>query len=144
MTSFDYLKNHIKSYAGISSIHGIGLFALVDIKKQEEVFKVWEGETGTYSISLGESLKLPPQVVDYILRSYSNHINNDDAVIKFRLVKDTNFLFSEPLALLNTKYSDGNIDSLSGRALRDIKLGEELFGNYENSSQIIYDNKSLI
>jgi len=34
------------------------------------------------------------------------------------------------------KYEEGNIDSKTGIALKNIKKDEEIFGNYQNSSQI--------
>ena len=36
MKPFDYLNTSIKSYSRPSKVHGIGLFALVDIKKGEQ------------------------------------------------------------------------------------------------------------
>ena len=80
--------------------------------------------------------ELPKEVLSYLLRSYGNKINDDYSYISFRLIKDTNFLFSEPLAMLNTMYEKGNIDSNTGIALRDINKDDELFGNYGDSSQI--------
>ena len=35
---FDYLKNHVKFYLKRSNTHGVGLFALVDIKEGEELY----------------------------------------------------------------------------------------------------------
>ena len=136
MIPFDYLNTSIKSYQRVSSLHGIGLFALIDIKKDEVLFPKWKGETDWYKIKFSEAKLLPKEVFAYILRSYGSKIENDDSEINFKLVKDTNFLFTEPLCLLNTKYKEGNVDSHNGLALFDIKKDEELFGNYENSSQI--------
>ena len=135
MQPFDFLNSCVKSYARPSKVHGVGLFALVDIKKGEYVFPLWGGETGWYEITLEESQKLPKEVLAYLLRSYSVDVGKE-SIIKFKLVKDTNFLFSSPLCLLNTKYEQGNLDSWSGVALRDIKKDEEIFGNYGDSSQI--------
>ena len=85
---------------------------------------------------IAEAKELPKEVLSYLLRSYGNKINDDYSYISFRLIKDTNFLFSEPLAMLNTMYEKGNIDSNTGIALRDINKDDELFGNYGDSSQI--------
>lgn len=136
MQPFDYLNTSVKSYVRPSNVHGIGLFALVDIKKGEEVFPMWNGETDYYKIKWVEAQKLPQEVLAYVLRSYGSDIKSDDSFINFKLVKDTNFLFSSPLCLLNTQYENGNVDSRSGMALRDVKKNEELFGNYGNSSQV--------
>ena len=136
MQPFDYLNTSVKSYLRPSKIHGVGLFSLVDIKKGEQVFPTWKGETGWYKIKFGEAKKLPKEVLSYVLRSFGSNIKNDDSLINFKLIKDTNFLFSEPLCLLNTKYEEGNVDSKTGISLKDIKKDEELFGNYGNSSQV--------
>ena len=136
MTPFDYLNTSIKSYIRPSSMHGVGLFALIDIQKGESVFPLWKGDTNWYKIKFSEAKKLPKEVLAYILRSYESKIENDDSEINFKLVKDTNFLFTSPLCLLNTKYENGTVDSHSGISLMDIKKNEELFGNYGNSSQV--------
>ena len=133
----EYLDSSVKSYQRQSPIHGVGLFALVDIKVGEQVFPLWKGETGWYKISRDELESLPISVAAYILRSYTNDLHpNFKTLIEFRLIKDTNFLFSEPLALINTAFSEGNINSNSGIALKDIKTDQELLGNYRASSQI--------
>jgi len=130
MTPFDYLNTSIKSYQRPSTTQGIGLFALVDIKKGETLFSKWGGETGDYRMKFGVAKLLSKEVLEYILRSYGSKIENDDSYINFKLVKDTNFLFTDPLCLLNTKEENGNVDSLSGISLEDIKKNEELYGNY--------------
>ena len=79
---------------------------------------------------------LPISVVQYILRSYANKIVNDKSEIRFKLFKDCNFLFAEPLCLLNTQYEEGSVDIKTGIAIKDINKDEEIFGNYGNSSQI--------
>ena len=136
MQLFDYLNTSIKSYLRASSTHGVGLFALVDIKVGDQVFPKWKGETGWYKIKFEKFKQLPQEVIGYILRSYENSIVNDDSEIKLKLTKDCNFLFSDPLCLLNTKYEKGSIDSKTGIAIKDINKDEEIFGNYGNSSQI--------
>jgi len=136
MQLFDYLNNSIKSYLRVSKIQGVGLFALIDIKKGEEVFPKWKGETGWYKIKFSEAKKLPIEVLQYILRSFGSEIINDDSDVSFKLTKDCNFLFTEPLCLLNTKYEKGNVDSKTGYSLKNIKKNEEICGNYGNSSQI--------
>ena len=45
MQPFDYLNTSVKSYARPSEVHGVGLFALVNIKKGEQVFPMWNGKT---------------------------------------------------------------------------------------------------
>ena len=136
MKPFDYLNTSVKSYGRASKVHGIGLFALIDIKKDEQVFPEWKGETGWYKIKWVEAQKLPTEVLSYVLRSFGSEIIDEDSYVNFKLVKNTNFLFSTPLCMLNTLYHNGNVDSTTGIALKDINKDDEIFGNYGNSSQI--------
>jgi len=48
MTPFDYLNTSIKSYQRVSTLHGVGLFALYNIKQGEILFPLWEGKTDWY------------------------------------------------------------------------------------------------
>ena len=136
MQPFDYLNTSVKSYGRASKVHGIGLFALVDIKEGEQVFPEWKGETSWYKITWEEAKKLPTEVLAYVLRSFGSEIIDENSYVSFKLVKNTNFLFSTPTAMLNTLYHNGNVDSTTGIALRDINKDDEIFGNYGNSSQI--------
>jgi len=45
-----HLKNNIKTKIGISSIDGVGVIAIRDIQKDEEVFPIWNYDTGIYLI----------------------------------------------------------------------------------------------
>lgn len=136
MKPFDYLNTSVKSYIRVSKIHGIGLFTLVDIKKGEHIFPLWKGKTDWYKIKFSKAKLLPKEVLSYILRSYGNNIVNDNSELRFKLTKDCNFLFSEPLCLINTQFEEGNVDSKTGIAIKEINKDEEIFGNYGNSSQI--------
>jgi hypothetical protein len=40
------------------------------------------------------------------------------------------------LCLINTQFEEGNVDSKTGIAIKEINKDEEIFGNYGNSSQI--------
>ena len=137
MKPFDYLNTSVKSYIRVSKIHGIGLFTLVDIKKGEHIFPLWKGKTDWYKIKFSKAKLLPKEVLSYILSSYGSKIENDNSDINFRLVKDTNFLFSNPLCLLNTEYENGNVDT-NGIAIKDIKINKEITATYtgEGYSQV--------
>ena len=137
MTPFNFLKEHVKTEIGISPVHGVGLFAIVDIEKGTEVFQKWNGETEIYSMTYGEALTLPKQILQVVLKSFANNIVNNNSDIYYRLTNGVNFLISEPLCFLNTAYEKGNVDSVTGISINNIKIGAELFGNYDNSSQVI-------
>ena len=61
MKPFDYLNTSVKSYGRASKVHGIGLFALVDIKEGEQVFPEWKGETSWYKITWDEAQNYQPK-----------------------------------------------------------------------------------
>lgn len=136
MTPLDFLKTGVKSYLRPSIINGVGLFALEDIRRGEYPFTKWEGETDYYSLTYEEYSQLPASVVSYILRSYSNNIEDKHSKLTFRLTKGCNFLLAEPLAFLNTAGKYGSIDATTGIALTDIEKGAEILSNYGRSSQI--------
>ena len=48
--AIEHLKTNIKTKLGVSPINGIGVFAIKDIKKDEQVFPIWEGESFMYII----------------------------------------------------------------------------------------------
>ncbi len=40
-----HLKDNIKTQIGVSNIDGVGVFAIKNIKKDEQVFPIWQGKT---------------------------------------------------------------------------------------------------
>jgi hypothetical protein len=123
-----HLKYNIKTQIGVSQIDGVGTFSIRDIKKGEQVFPNWEGETGIYIIP-NERLKEIPKEVLYLLDKY--FINEECGYKIIRLFKGFNFLshsFSFCNSAYKTKYTQ-NIDS-KGVALVDIKEGEEILEWY--------------
>lgn len=136
MTPLEFLQKGLKTHIRPSLIHGVGLFALDPIRKGDNPFIKWEGETDYYTLTYDEYSQLTPSVVSYILRSFGNNITDSSRDISFKLTKGCNFLFSEPLALLNTGGKNGSIDCTTGIALKDIEEGSEVLSNYGNFSQI--------
>ena len=49
-----HLSTNIKTKLGVSSIHGVGVFAIKDITKDEQVFPIWEYDTGIYLIPMSD------------------------------------------------------------------------------------------
>ncbi len=123
-----HLSNNIKTEAKVSSIHGIGIFALKDIKKGEHVFPVWENESGIYIIPNNRLNEIPSEV----LRLLDMYFINEECGYKIlRLFKGFNFIFHS-YSFCNSAYpiiEDTNISN-TGIALRDIKAGEEILEWY--------------
>jgi len=123
-----HLCNNIKTEAKVSSIHGIGIFALKDIKKGEQVFPVWENESGIYIIPNYRLNEIPTEV----LRLLDMYFINEECGYKIiRLFKGFNFIFHS-YSFCNSAYpivENTNISNF-GIAMRDIKAGEEILEWY--------------
>ena len=133
MTPFEYIRDCVITRIKPSGVHGVGVFAIKNIKKGEFVFNQWLGETVICDISYEEFKKLDIEQQFY-LRDMFYKKN------KIRLTNGCYFIFAIPFCFMN--WSDngiGNINGLTGEALRDIAKGEELF------TQFVYDgNKTII
>lgn len=124
----NHLKNNIKTEIAVSPIHGVGVFAIKDIKEGEQLFPIWEYETGIYLIP-NETLKEIPNSVLTLLDKY--FINEECGFKVLRLFKGMNFLF-HGTSYCNSAHpniENTNID-INGVALRDIKAGEEILEWY--------------
>jgi hypothetical protein len=124
----DHLLTNVKTELRPSSIHGIGVFAIRDIKKGEQLFTPWNGETGIYLIpnkkydDFSEKLKT-------LLHRY--FINEDCGYKVIRLFKGMN-LVCHAISFCNSAYPNKemvNIDT-NGIAQRDILDGEEILEWY--------------
>ena len=124
----NHLKTNIKTKIGISSIDGVGVFAIRDIKQYEEVFPIWDYESGIYLIPNDRLNDIPKEVVE-LLDMY--FINEECGYKVIRLFKGFNFLF-HGFSFCNSAWPDSNNVNITndGIAMRDIKAGEEIFEWY--------------
>jgi len=126
-----HFKNNIKTKMGVSSIDGVGVIAIRDIKQYEEVFPIWDYETGIYIIPTDRLDEIPNEVVE-LLDMY--FINDECGYKVIRLFKGLNFLF-HGYRYCNSAWPDENKVNITnnGIAMRDIKAGEEILEwYYEN------------
>jgi hypothetical protein len=123
-----HLTYNIKTKLGVSSIGGVGVFAIKDIEAGERVFPTWEFETGIYLIP-NDKLHLIPNEVNQLLHQY--FINDECGYKVLRLYNGMNFLF-HGFAYCNSAWPDKSNQNMSdkGIALRDIKVGEEILEWY--------------
>lgn len=133
-----YLTEGVKSELRPSDIHGIGTFAIRDIKKGEEIFQRWKGTTRVYVMEIKEFDKLPDYSKRLITKSYVNKPNEQKGLYWFRLYKDCYFNLANPWKYVNTAEEDGNICSVKRVALRDIKKDEEILSNYKLKDTLQY------
>lgn len=123
-----HLSINIKTKLAVSSINGIGVFAIKDILEGERVFPTWEYDSGLYLIP-NDKLDLIPKEVRELLHYY--FINDECGFKLIRLYKGLNFLF-HGFSYCNSAYPHRQNQNMSdkGIALRDIKAGEEILEWY--------------
>jgi hypothetical protein len=123
-----HLTYNIKTKIGVSDIDGVGVFAIRDIKKGEDVFPIWEYDSGIYLIPNDRLNEIPSEVFE-LLDMY--FINEECGYKIIRLFKGFNFTFhgfSYCNSAYQTKYTKNISDD--GIALMDIKAGEEILESY--------------
>jgi hypothetical protein len=123
-----HLKCNVKTKLDVSKIHGIGVFAIRDIKMGEDLFPVWEFDSGIYVIPNDKIKELPNEVFE-LLDMY--FINEDNGYKIIRLFKGLN-LVSHMISYCNSVYKTEYTQNISndGIALMDIKAGEEILELY--------------
>jgi hypothetical protein len=129
-----HLKYNVKTKLGISPIHGIGVFAIRDIQKGEDLFPIWEYDSGIYVIP-NERLKELPEEVFELLDMY--FINEDFGYKIIRLFNGMNLL-AHMISYCNSTYNTDFTQNISigGIAIRDIKAGEEILESYFENIKI--------
>jgi hypothetical protein len=126
-----HLKTNIKTKIGVSSIDGVGVIAIRDIKQYEEVFPIWEYETGIYLIPNDRLSEIPKEVVELMDMYF---INDECGYKVIRLFKGLNFTF-HGFSYCNSAWpNEHNVNiTNNGIAMEDIKAGEEILEwYYEN------------
>jgi len=126
-----HLITNVKTKIGVSSIDGVGVFAIRDIKKYEEVFPIWNYESGIYLIPNNRLDEIPNEVVQ-LLDMY--FINEECGYKVIRLFKGFNFTF-HGFSYCNSAWPDKNRVNITndGIAMMDIKAGEEILEWYHKN-----------
>ena len=126
-----HLSTNIKTKIGVSSIDGVGVIAIRDIKQYEEVFPLWNYESGIYLIPNDRLNEIPNEVVELLDKYF---INDDCGYKVIRLFKGFNFTF-HGFSYCNSAWpNEHNVNITNdGIAMNDIKAGEEILEwYYEN------------
>lgn len=126
-----HLKNNIKTKLGVSPIHGVGVFALRDIRIGEQVFPQWDRESGVYIIPNDRLKEIPKEVLE-LLDMY--FINDECGYKVIRLIKGINFMANN-FSYCNSAYKTDKEPNITnyGISLRPIKKGEEILEYYEKN-----------
>lgn len=126
-----HISTKIKTKIGVSSIDGVGVFAIRDIKQYEEVFPLWNYESGIYLIPNDRLNEIPKEVLN-LLDMY--FINEECGYKVIRLFNGFNFTF-HGYSYCNSAWPDANNVNITndGIAMRDIKAGEEILEWYHKN-----------
>ena len=135
MDVIEYLTHHVKTDIAPSPIHGIGTFALRDIEIGETIFDMWPHDTRVYTIEKSEFNELPNYTKRMIIKSYEN--KPEYPFIWFRMFKDCYFNLANPLVYTNAGDKNANFDSTTRKAIKTIKAGEEILGNYKLKNTLL-------
>lgn len=104
---------------GISNVHGIGVFAMRDIKKGERVYA--DAMPNMLDVPYEEFKKIRPEIAELILERFP------------RVVGGSQFMVPDTLMQLYMNHSDKpNYDNKTDKALRKINAGEEVLENYRD------------
>lgn len=115
------LNSTVKCKLGRSKIHGIGVFALRDIKLGESLCLFPVSPVRWYSVPMGSMSKLFPEVRELILSQWASIANGSH----FLSPNDSCWM------VLYVNHSDDpNYQPNGDYALRDIKKGEEVVEDY--------------
>jgi hypothetical protein len=126
-----HLSKNIKTKLGVSSINGIGVFAIRDINKGESLFTPWQFDSSIYAIPKDRIKDIPDYVLD-LLDMY--FINKEPEYKLIKLFNGFNFLF-HGTSYCNSAWPNMENQNISnsGIALRDIKMGEEILEWYSEN-----------
>lgn len=111
------LNEEVKCTLAPSPIHGIGVFALRDIKKGKKMF-CFPSELVWYDVPYNQFVKLRPEIREIILAKWPSIINGSE--------------FQSPNSAWLMSFMNHSFDNNSNEdiALRDIKKGEEVTEDY--------------
>lgn len=130
-----HLSKNIKTKIAVSNINGVGVFAIRDINEGEDVFPLWEYDSGIYIIPNSRLDSIPTEV----LKLLDMYFINDECDFKLiRLYKGFNFLF-HGFSFCNSAWPNEENTNITntGIALRDIKAGEEILEWYVENLNLV-------
>lgn len=116
-----HLNTIVKCRIGVSKVHGVGVFAIRDIKAGEPLYLFPDKQPKWFTVPFGSMNKLRPEVRDLILGQWASIVNGSH----FLTPNDACWM------VLYVNHSDDpNYESKGDFALKDIKAGEEITENY--------------
>jgi len=139
---FRHLNENVKTEVRPSSISGVGVFAIKNIKKGEQLFTSWKFPTGHYILPFELFNKLPASVINLLNKHYGMYSSEGKKVY---LINGIN-LNSNIITYCNSSYP--NIEKTNilqnGEAIKDINIDEEILLNYDFKLKLKKQESSLI
>ncbi len=118
-----YLNDTVLCTLKPSSIHGIGVFALKDIKKDDNLYCTASESPMWYKLPLNRLKDLRPEVLALILDRWPQ-------ITEGRPFKSPN----DDANLMSFMNHSDSPNSCEGLAIRDIKAGEEITEDYNTGN----------
>jgi SET domain-containing protein len=117
MESIKEINTYVRTYLAPSDIHGVGVFALYDMKEGEPLFA--DMVTKIFFIPYQDFDKIRPEIAEQILSRWPLVVN------------DKPFAYPDVRIVAYMNHSDEpNYDAVNDKLLRDVKKGEELTEDY--------------
>lgn len=111
------LNARVKTYMGVSKIHGVGVFALRDIAKGQKLYA--DFTPTVYTLPYSHFGKLFPEVREYLIERWP------------RIVTGSRFAFPTDRVQAHMNHSEKpNYDAINDVMLKDVKQGEEIIEDY--------------
>ena len=126
----DFLNETVKCRLAPSPVHGIGVFAMRDIKKGDTLHCFPKHPAQWFNIPFGSMSKLLPEVKELILQRWPSIVNGSAFISPNDMMWMVTFI---------NHADDPNYDVGTDTALRDIRKGEEIFEDYR-----LMDNHGMV
>jgi len=115
--AIELLNDIVRIKLAPSPIHGIGVFALRDLKKGDKLYA--DVIPNAFDLPLRKFKRLKPEIRELILNHWPNIVNG--AHFLYPVTKMTAFM----------NHGEANYDINSDEVLKPIKCGEEIFVDYK-------------
>lgn len=132
MTAYEYIRDCVNVKLDVSRIQGVGVFALRDIEEGEEIFKVWEGESGEYTLTELELNSLDERIREHLFNMYGYKQIDGQYQMFVILNKGCHWIFKTPLHWVNSCGWDEtpSVDKETLIVKKFIRRGEEILAKY--------------
>lgn len=132
MTAYEYIRDCVNVKLDVSRVQGVGVFALRDIEEGEEIFKVWEGESGEYTLTELELNSLDERIREHLFNMYGYKQIDGQYQMFVILNKGCHWIFKTPLHWVNSCGWDEtpSVDKETLIVKKFIRRGEEILAKY--------------